>query len=191
MAQRQVSRAIVPREATWTIITLDTERIYKGDSLAVRRSTRSKTSASKPYDRHGGPLSAATASPKDAASRSSASANVRRSLRISPEELVQREAALLAREQEFEAQREALNRATDSLRKQEKENATMMSRLADREGQSVVAQLDGMLCPLSALASLHPLAPANPRATGVMKSFRRPIPLMCRTVVTRSVDFVF
>ena len=105
--------------------------------------------SSKPYDKPNGSWRGTTTRQDDVLSPSTPSSHLRRSLRISAEELVRREAALLTSEKEFDHKSAELHSALALLKQKEMEAARMMSRLADREAQDTLTQLEeSFLCPL-------------------------------------------
>ncbi|KAF6761625.1 hypothetical protein DFP72DRAFT_958592, partial [Ephemerocybe angulata] len=117
------------------------------DVSSSGRKPRPKPEVVKPYDRPSG--SRKVVAQQDEASSSTAAVSLRRSLRISPEELVRRETALLSGEKEFEMKSSELQKALRSLKQRENEAAKMMSRLADREAEETLLQLEqSFQCPL-------------------------------------------
>ncbi|KAJ3533479.1 hypothetical protein NMY22_g7318 [Coprinellus aureogranulatus] len=131
-----------------TVIAVDVKVQVREPSSSRKKGRSKATGSSKPYDRPSGSRRA-TRQNHDAASSSNPSAHLRRSLRISAEELVRREAALLASEREFDQKSAELHKALSMLKQKETEAARMMSRLAEREAQDTLMQLEqSFLCPL-------------------------------------------
>ncbi|EFI27357.1 hypothetical protein CC1G_14830 [Coprinopsis cinerea okayama7 len=108
------------------------------------RRPRRGPSSSKPYDRPSTPA---------VSSSSVALPNPRRSLRISPSELVRRENALLAAEREVQQKKEDLALQIEAHEKQQHETTTLLSQLAERDAATALAQLEQhFVCPLLAAA---------------------------------------
>ncbi|KAG2011792.1 hypothetical protein CC2G_011868 [Coprinopsis cinerea AmutBmut pab1-1] len=104
------------------------------------RRPRRGPSSSKPYDRPSTPA---------VSSSSVALPNPRRSLRISPSELVRRENALLAAEREVQQKKEDLALQIEAHEKQQHETTTLLSQLAERDAATALAQLEQhFVCPL-------------------------------------------
>lgn len=135
------------------------ERISYNDVLDVNepessttltnKKSRAKASASKPYDRPSGSRRTQAQITSQGDSSSTASGSLRRSLRISTDELIRREAVLIASENALEVRSSELHQALAQLQQKEAETAKMISLLADREARETCMQLEqAFLCPL-------------------------------------------
>ncbi|KAF5350284.1 hypothetical protein D9758_007800 [Tetrapyrgos nigripes] len=92
--------------------------------------------------------------------------SLRRSSRITSSELLKREKNLLRKEQEYKIRLEELDRRSQSLSKREDEANALLAKVAEREAEATLAQLEEhFTCPLCYEILAHPYS-LNPGACG-------------------------